>query len=175
TLEPSSRELIENLVRHRFPQLSDIDARTIAEFSGGNARIAIALAGTIGDTETIAGLTDEDLFRRLFEQRHAANPSLYLAAQACSLVYSFQGVDVSDGQDAELVWLVALVGQTSQELYRYVAELRRCCPRLHSRPSNVRCSSRMAMSPCAPVRTIFTLFVLWPTMPSFLSGARHYS
>ena len=46
-LEPSSIDLIEKLAKHRFPHLSPVDLRTIAEFSGGNARIAIALAGTI--------------------------------------------------------------------------------------------------------------------------------
>ena len=59
TLKPSSPELIEKLVSQRFPDLSQIDARTIAEFSGGNARIAIALAARIGHKETVAGLTDE--------------------------------------------------------------------------------------------------------------------
>jgi aspartyl/asparaginyl beta-hydroxylase (cupin superfamily) len=47
TLEVSSTELIEKLVARRFPQLSQVDCRTIAEFSGGNARIAIAVADTV--------------------------------------------------------------------------------------------------------------------------------
>ncbi len=43
-LEPSSPDLVKKLVSRRFPSLSDVDAQTIAEFSGGNARIALALA-----------------------------------------------------------------------------------------------------------------------------------
>jgi hypothetical protein len=125
TWEASSNELIEKLIRYRFPEISVINARTIAEFSGGNARIAIALAGTVGTSETIAGLRDEDLFRRLFEQRHGPDQSLYLAAQACALVYSFQGENVSDSDDAELIRLGALVGLSAEELYRSVAELQR--------------------------------------------------
>jgi hypothetical protein len=122
-LDPSSAELIEKLVRHRFPEISEVDARTVAEFSGGNARIAIALAGTIDKRETIAGLTDEELFRRLFQQRHAHDESLLLAAQACSLVYSFEGEDVSQG--GELTTLGALIGKTALEVFQYVAELDR--------------------------------------------------
>lgn len=44
TLEASSPELIEKIVRRRFSDISQTDARTIAGFSGGNARIAIGFA-----------------------------------------------------------------------------------------------------------------------------------
>jgi hypothetical protein len=125
SLQPSSSDLIEKLLSKRFPDLSQVDTRTIAEFSGGNARIAIALAATIGRQETVAGLTDEQLFLRLFWQRHAPDESLYLCAQACSLVYSFQGEDVSDTDHAELHRLGKLIGRTPQEVYRSVAELQR--------------------------------------------------
>lgn len=125
TLEGSSPALIEKLVRRRFSDISQVDAHTIADFSGGNARIAIALAATIGHNETVAGLTDEQLFQRLFLQRHAHDDSLYLCAQACALVYSFQGEDVSEADEAELVRLGRLVAFTAQELYRLVAELQR--------------------------------------------------
>jgi hypothetical protein len=85
-LEPSSSDLIERLVARRFPHISPVDLRTIADFSGGNARIAVALSETIQRGETIAGLSDENLFQRLFQQYHAPNESLLLAAQALSLV-----------------------------------------------------------------------------------------
>src|SRR5205807_9366273 len=51
-LEPSSADLIEKLIRARSKMVSQVDARTIASFSGGNARIAIALAGTIKKNES---------------------------------------------------------------------------------------------------------------------------
>jgi len=124
-LDTSSQELIEKLLRQRFPALSQVDARTIADFSGGNARIAIALAGRIEQNETVAGLTDEQLFQRLFVQRQTPDQSLYLAAQACSLVYSFQGEDLSAGDDAEMSRLSNLIATTPQELYRHVADLHR--------------------------------------------------
>jgi hypothetical protein len=124
-LEPASIGLIEKLVQHRSPALSTVDSRTIAEFSGGNARIGIALASTVSNNETIAGLSDEELFQRLFQQRHAEDEPLLLVAQACSLVYSFQGQDVSNGDQAELVRLGSMIGENAQEVFRGVAELQR--------------------------------------------------
>lgn len=124
-LQPSSKELIESLVKRRFPALSAVDARTVADFSGGNARIAINLASTVGTNETVAGLNDEELFNRLFQQRHSYDESLLSAAQACSLVYSFHGEDISNSGEAELVRLGALVGKGAREMFRAVAELRR--------------------------------------------------
>lgn len=122
-LESSSIELTEKLVRHRFPDISQVDARTVAEFSGGNARIAIALATTVGRDETISGLSDDELFQRLFQQRHGHDEALLLAAEACALVYSFEGEDVADG--GELSRLGRLVGQDAASVYRAVAELKR--------------------------------------------------
>ncbi len=123
SLEPSSTDLIEKLLRHRFPNLSVVDAGTVAEFSGGNARIAIALAGMVGKDESIAGLADEELFRRLFYQRNNPDESLLLKAQALSLVYSFHGEDVSDGKEAELATLGALIAKSAQEMFEAVATL----------------------------------------------------
>lgn len=124
TLETSSSELIEILVARRYPHLSQVDARTIAGASGGNARIAIALAGTVERSETIAGLSDNELFMRLFHQRHDPSDVLLGAAQALSLVYSFQG-EALDGADAELPRLAALADESPRELYRCVSELLR--------------------------------------------------
>jgi hypothetical protein len=90
-LEASSDELIEKLIRARFGNISPVDVKTIAMFSGGNARLVIALAGTIKKNETLEGLTDENLFLRLFNQRHGHDESLLLTGEACSLVYSFHG------------------------------------------------------------------------------------
>lgn len=124
-LKPSSIDLIKKLVGRRFPGVSEVDRETIAEFSGGNARIAFALASGIGLYGTIAGLNDYELFKRLFQQSHGDNEPLFLAAQACSLVYSFNGEDVSGGDAAELINLGAMVGKTASEIYRNIAELYR--------------------------------------------------
>jgi hypothetical protein len=123
-LDTSSPALIETLLRRRYSHLSQVDARTIAEASGGNARIAIALAETVDRSDTISGLSDEELFQRLFRQRHDADNALFLAAQACSLVYSFQG-EALTGEEAELPRLAALAGQTPPDTFRHVRELLR--------------------------------------------------
>jgi hypothetical protein len=123
-LDSSSFELIEKLVQRRTPSISQIDARTIAEFSGGNARVAFALAATVGKDESLSRLSDAELFGRLFQQRQDHDPDLLLIAQACSLVYSFEGVKMK-GKEAELPTLAALAGKSVQEVYAAIAELRR--------------------------------------------------
>jgi hypothetical protein len=122
-LEPSSAELIEDLIRKRFTGFSDINVRSIAVFSGGNARIAIALASTVGQNESVAGLTDETLFRRLFRQSQEHSEALYLDAQVCALLYSFDGEEM--GTNGELARLSTLIGRSPLELYQSVAELHR--------------------------------------------------
>jgi hypothetical protein len=124
-LEPSSEALIEKLIGYRFPELSQVEVRTIAKMSDGNARVAIALAGTLGKNEVISGFPDDELFRRLFQQKHRHDDSLLRAAQALSLVYSFHGEDVSDGNEAELVRLGGMIGRDAAEMFRHTAELER--------------------------------------------------
>ncbi|MGJ7609237.1 hypothetical protein ACSFA7_33230 [Variovorax sp. LT1R20] len=124
TLESSSSELIEMLIRRRYPHLSPVDARTIAEASGGNARIAVALAETVERSDTVAGLSNDELFQRLFRQRHDPDNALLRAAQVCALVYSFQG-EALERDQAELTHLAALAGQAVTETYRHVGELLR--------------------------------------------------
>jgi hypothetical protein len=122
-LAPSSKGLMDKLLKERFKNLSQIDRGTIAKFSGGNAKVAIALAGTIAKNETVAGITDDELFGRLFRQRHEDDASLLLIAQACSLAYSFQGEAIT-GEDAELPVFAEMIGSTVDEVFRGVAELR---------------------------------------------------
>jgi len=122
-LKPSSNELIKHLIAQRFLEISQVDTNTIAEFSGGNARVAIALASGVGHNETITGLSDNELFRRLFQQTHQPDDQLLEIAQACSLVYSFDGENLSDGGQEELAALGALVGKTARDVFRGVAKL----------------------------------------------------
>jgi hypothetical protein len=124
-LEASSPDLIDHLLQRRFPSLSAVDRQTIAatDFCGGNARIAIALAGTVERQGTLAGLSDDDLFQRLFHQRFAHDASLLRTAQACSLVYSFQGEDLTS-EESEVLSLGKLVAQSPEEVYRNIEELR---------------------------------------------------
>jgi hypothetical protein len=123
SLDTSSPELIEKLIEKRFRDLSQIDRKTIADSSGGNARVALAIAGTVGRNETVVGLSDIELFRRLFHQRNDPDAGLLSIAQACSLVYSFEGEKL-DGDEAELPFLGGLIGKSAEDVFAAVAELK---------------------------------------------------
>ena len=122
-LEPASEALIEKLVLNRSPHIGQVDALTIAEFSGGNARVAIALANTVQHGETLSGFHNEELFKRLFWQRHCPNESLLVSGQVCSLVYSFEGTDITSNS-SELKFLGSLVQKSAHGLFRDVTELK---------------------------------------------------
>ncbi|EGL54472.1 hypothetical protein MAMP_01118 [Methylophaga aminisulfidivorans MP] len=122
-LEPSSDELISNLIEQRYPHIGQVNARSIANFSGGNARIAIAIANTVGKSENISELKQEALFERLFHQRNHPNEELMTSAYALSLVYSFDGEDI-DPNKSELSILGSFFNKTANELYRAVTILK---------------------------------------------------
>jgi hypothetical protein len=123
-LEPASKEVIEKILKPRYPKLTDPEIRTIADFSEGNFRIALALANTSKDGQSLANLKDTELFNRLFRQKNEDNPALLRAAKACSLVFSFD-VETMEGDQAELPLLATLAGQPLSEFHGHVAELKR--------------------------------------------------
>lgn len=123
-LEPSTIELIEKLIRIRFKHIniSQIDSRTIAEFSGGNARIAIALANTVNKGESLSSLKDEELFKRLFNQRNDVNDNLMKSAEVCALVYSFNCKKMENNDELSL--LASLINLSREQLFRHVTMLK---------------------------------------------------
>lgn len=123
-LEPASEDVIAKLIETRFAHIGRNDRNRIAAFSGGNARVAIALAKTVASGETLSSFRDEDLFKRLFHQRHNPSDSLLHSAQVCSLVYSFEGTDTNSDQ-SELRLLASLIEVSSLTLYQDVDTLRR--------------------------------------------------
>ncbi|MBB3108100.1 hypothetical protein FHS18_000128 [Paenibacillus phyllosphaerae] len=123
-LEPASNELIEKLIIRRFTHISQVGARIIAEFAGGNARIAIALARTVERGENITQLRDHDLFERLFQQRNDSNHRLLKSAEICSLVYSFD-IRIDEDESKELKLLGSIIDLSARELYENVSELKR--------------------------------------------------
>lgn len=123
-LEPASEAIIEKIVERRYSQLTQPEIRTIAKFSEGNFRVALVLAETAREGESLANLNDGELFKRLFRQKNEDNPALLRAAMACSLVYSFDG-ETLEGEAAELPILAHLAGQSVDDVYAHVAELYR--------------------------------------------------
>jgi hypothetical protein len=122
-LKPASEGVIERLIGARFPHINQIDVASIAHFSGGNARVAIALASTVQSGETLSRLQHSDLFERLFWQRNEPNPTLMRSAEVCALVYSFDGEDVGSDK-SQLRFLASLAEVSVQSLYRDVSTLR---------------------------------------------------
>lgn len=120
-IEPSSISTISKLVLKRFPFLGRVNADKVAEFSGGNARLAIALASRVEPDETLTNFSDEDLFRRLFNQRKGESDGLLESAEILSLVYSFN--ISSNKYNDELSVLSRIAGTDRQKLYRDHAEL----------------------------------------------------
>jgi len=123
-LAPASDQVLEGILQRLVPHLTGPDRHRITEFSGGNSRVALALAHTVEKGETLGVLNDSELFRRLFRQGQAEDPELLRGAQVCSLVYSFEGEDTKS-EASELRVLATLAEMTPNELYRHVGNLRR--------------------------------------------------
>jgi hypothetical protein len=122
-LDASSDNLIKQLLERRYPDLSPVDIDKIAEFSGGNARVAFALAESSEKKGQLSKLEDKELFLRLFMQRNRNDDNLLRSAEVCSLLYSFDTEDSS--ADSELALLAALAEVTILTLNRHILELQR--------------------------------------------------
>lgn len=123
-LAPASAQVLEGILQRLVPHLAGPDRHRITDFSGGNARVALALARTVERGETLGVLNDTELFRRLFRQGQAEDPEMLRAAKVCSLVYSFEGEDTRS-EASELRVLAMLAEMTPNELYRHVGNLKR--------------------------------------------------
>jgi len=115
-LEPSSDDLIKKLILIKFPKIGQLNAKTVSEVAGGNARVAIALAGTVKRKEALPTLQDDVLFSRLFKQQNFQNDNLLRSAEVCSLVYSFEGTKVHNG--SELEFLAGIIETKTKDLFR---------------------------------------------------------
>jgi len=122
-IEPSSEKNTSKLIQKRFPDLGSINADKVAEFAGGNARVAVVLAGRVEADETLTNFSDEELFQRLFSQRKGVEESLLESAEILSLVYSFN-VSKSEFND-ELSVLAEISGLERRTLMRSHSELLR--------------------------------------------------
>ncbi len=121
-IEADGPELAEALILRRYPLIGQANANRVAEFAGGNARVALAVAERVGEGESTAKLTDDNLFGRLFLQRHGEDGRLREHAETLALVYSF-AVETDDGEVDELDVLASLCGATGEALFRSAQEL----------------------------------------------------
>jgi hypothetical protein len=123
-LQGASEAVIDSLIERCYPALSQAIRRRVAEFAGGNARIALLAARDVGPETNLADLSDEWLFKQLFHQRKKADDRLLEAAEALALVFSFDGV-TGKGEEAELPILARLAGLEVRVVRRAVGELMR--------------------------------------------------
>jgi hypothetical protein len=122
-LQAASESTIAKWLETNFDYVSRVDRDRIAEFSGGNFRVAGVLAETIKRGDSLGDLRDRDLFQRIFQQRNDHSGDLLKAAEAVALVYSFDGEDTS--ASSELAILAPLAGTDANKLYEFVVELKR--------------------------------------------------
>lgn len=111
TLNPSSIDTLIRILHKQYPELSDIDIKRISEYADGNARIAYVLADTADKTGSLAKLTDNKLFQRIFLQKHEEDKEFFYCIQTCSLLYSFDSEDISE--DSELVFLTSIAANAN--------------------------------------------------------------
>ena len=123
-LQGASEAVIDSLIQQRYPALAQTIRSRVAEFAGGNARIALLAAQDVGPKTNLADLSDEWLFKRLLHQRIQADDRLLEAAEALALVFSFDG-ETLEGDDAELPILARVAGLDVRVVRRAVGELMR--------------------------------------------------
>ncbi|HDN9004898.1 TPA: hypothetical protein P2H94_000549 [Aeromonas veronii] len=121
-IEAVGPEVAEQLVLRRFPNIDRNNARRIAEFADGNARVSLAIAERVEEGESLAQLSDAQLFNRLFEQRNNPDDSLREQAEILSLVYSFSVSTAEEGQN-ELEVLGSISGYSVSQLFRATSKL----------------------------------------------------
>ncbi|SUD92003.1 hypothetical protein [Psychrobacter phenylpyruvicus] len=95
-LEPNSPALVQKVIQSHYPEINNPIPYTIAQLTGGNYRLALAIASTVSSVDNIAVLNDQQLFERLFYQNGQINQDNYKIAQVFSLVFSFNIKDLSD-------------------------------------------------------------------------------
>lgn len=121
-IEAIGPQIAETLLLRRFPAIGQLNARRIAEFSDGNARVSLAIAERVEEGESLGQLSDEQLFSRLFEQRKSSDDDLREHAEILSLVYSFSVSSTGD-QGNELDILASIADTSRRKLQRVVGLL----------------------------------------------------
>jgi len=121
-IEAEGPDVAEHLLLRRFPGIGQVNARKIAEFANGNARVSLAVAERVEEGESLAMLSDAELFDRLFEQRNQPDSDLRVHAEVLSLVYSFSVTCPEVGID-ELAVLGSIYDIPRMQLFRSVATL----------------------------------------------------
>lgn len=123
-MDTGSDDLIKEIIKTNYKHINLNSIHKIAEFSGGNARVAIALASAVGRDDDISRLKDRELFSRLLNQSEAVSEGVKKSAEVLSLVYSFQ-LKAEKGNSEELDCLSRLSDIKYEDLLRSAKVLKR--------------------------------------------------
>ena len=121
-IEADGPQIAKMLLLRRYQGIGSGNAHRIAEFACGNARVALAVAERVQEGESLAHLSDADLFDRLFFQRKAQDVRLRQHARLMALVYSFSVKSPEAGAD-ELAVLGSIQNIPRDQLFGSAAEL----------------------------------------------------
>lgn len=122
-MKPTTSEILKKVINKYYPKISNINVDKIAEFSGGNYRLALAIASNMGKGDNVSILTDDELFKRLFYQQGQLDDQALRVGQVFSLVFSFNIEDTNE-VDSEIDTLVELAEISSKQAYRIIESLR---------------------------------------------------
>lgn len=121
TLEDNSQSVLRDLLEQRFPNLSKAERNHLAEFSGGNARIALKIAEASGPGIDLSKFKDNELLDRLFQiERKGTDESARLCAAVASLVFAFYLKD-HDDHAAEYPILARIADVMPDKFHRHVS------------------------------------------------------
>lgn len=121
TLEDNSEKVLRDLLEQRFPKLSQAERNHLAEFSGGNARIALKIAEASGPNVDLSKLKDAELLDRLFQvERRGVDDTGRLCAAVASLVFAFY-VKEQGEHVAEHPTLAGIADVTPDKFYREIS------------------------------------------------------
>ncbi len=116
-LGDNSEDVLFDLLEQRFPQLDGNARQHLAQFAGGNARIALKVAEGSQTAVNLAALNDTELLDRLFQTgRRDRDAIARRCADAAALVYAFY-VAQADHQVIEHPTLAGIAGVTPEDFY----------------------------------------------------------
>lgn len=121
-IQPTTTKLISKVIERYYPELQTINIDKIAEFSGGNYRLALAISSNINNLENLSVLTDNELFKRIFYQKGELNEKFERVGQIFSLAFSFN-VEDTEEVESEINILSELAEITPREAYRIIGKL----------------------------------------------------
>lgn len=123
-LGDNSDGTIIGLIAQRYPDLSEPVRQRLTEFAGGNARVSLAIARGVRNSDTLTDLDDIGLIDRLFqeERRGGHDATVRPAAEVASLVYAFHA-DTTEQIAAEHDVLASIAGISANAFYKAVERM----------------------------------------------------